>query len=91
MKKLQKADILVLDEWGYLPLHQEGARLLFEVVSMFYEHKSLIITTNLEFSHWKNFLFDEKLTAAIIDRVIHHAHLLFFPGPSYRKENALLK
>jgi len=91
MKKLQKADILILDEWGYLPLHQEGARLLFEVVSMFYEHKSLIITTNLEFSHWKNFLFDEKLTAAIIDRVIHHAHLLFFDGPSFRKENALLK
>lgn len=91
MKKLQKADLLILDEWGYLPLHQEGARLLFEVISMCYEQRSLIITTNLEFSHWKNFLFDEKLTAAIIDRIVHHAHLLFFDGPSYRKENALLK
>lgn len=91
MKKLQKAHLLVLDEWGYLPLHQEGARLLFEVISMCYEQRSIIITTNIEFSHWKNFLFDEKLTAAIIDRVIHHSHLLFFDGPSRRKEEALLR
>jgi len=91
MKKLKKAHLLVVDEWGYLPLHQQGARLLFEVVSMCYEQKSLIITTNIEFSHWKNFLFDEKLTAAIIDRVIHHSHLLFFDGPSHRKQNALMK
>jgi len=91
MKKLKKAHLLVLDEWGYLPLHQEGARLLFEVISMCYEQKSIIITTNIEFSHWKNFLFDEKLTAAIIDRVIHHSHLLFFDGPSRRKEEALLR
>lgn len=91
MKKLKKSDLLILDEWGYLPLHQEGARLLFEVISMCYEQKSIIITTNIEFSHWKNFLFDEKLTAAIIDRVIHHSHLLFFDGPSRRKEEALLK
>lgn len=91
IKKLRKAHLLVLDEWGYLPLHQEGARLLFEVISMCYEQKSIIITTNIEFSHWKNFLFDEKLTAAIIDRVVHHSHLLFFDGPSHRKQNALLK
>ena len=91
MKKLRKAHLLVLDEWGYLPLHQEGARLLFEVISMCYEQRSLIITTNIEFSHWKNFLFDEKLTGAIIDRVIHHSHLLFFDGPSRRKEEALLR
>jgi len=90
IKKLKKAHLLVLDEWGYLPLHQEGARLLFEVISMCYEQKSIIITTNIEFSHWKNFLFDEKLTAAIIDRVIHHSHLLIFDGPSHRKQNALL-
>jgi len=91
MTKLLKADLLILDEWGYLPLHQEGARLLFEVVSKCYEQKSIIITTNMEFSHWKSFLFDEKLTVAIIDRIIHHSHLLFFNRESYRKENALIK
>ncbi len=57
MRKLLKADMILLDEWGYLPLHQEGARLLFELISKCYEQKSLIITTNLEFSHWKSFLF----------------------------------
>lgn len=91
MKRLKKAHMLVLDEWGYLPLHQEGARLLFEVISLCYEHSSIILTTNIEFSHWKNFLFDEKLTAAIIDRVIHHSHLLLFDGPSHRKQNSLMK
>ena len=91
IKKLKKEDLLILDEWGYLHLHQEDARLLFEVISMCYEQKSIIITTNIEFSHWKNYLFDEKLTAAIIDRVVHHSHLLVFDGPSHRKQNALLK
>jgi DNA replication protein DnaC len=91
MKKLTKAHLIVLDEWGYLPLHQEGARLLFEVISLCYEQRSIIITTNIEFSHWKNFLFDEKLTAAIIDRIVHHSHLLFYDRSSYRREHALMK
>lgn len=91
MKRLMNNDLLILDEWGYLPLHHEGARFIYEVVSQFYEHKSLILTTNLEFSHWKNFLFDEKLTVAILDRIIHHSHLLIFNGPSYRKEHSLMK
>ena len=51
MSKLLKNDLIILDEWGYLPLHQEGARLLFEVISKCYEQKSIIITTNIEFSH----------------------------------------
>lgn len=91
MNKILKTDLLILDEWGYLPLHQEGSRLLFEVISKCYEKKSIIITTNLEFSHWKSFLFDEKLTVAIIDRVIHYSHLLFFDRESYRKKHALIK
>lgn len=91
MKKIAAADLIILDEWGYLPLHQDGARLLFEVVSLCYERKSVIITTNIEFSHWKNFLFDDKLTVAIIDRLIHHSHLLFYDRESYRKQHALIK
>jgi len=91
MTKLLKADLLIFDEWGYLPLHQEGARLLFEVISKCYEQKSIILTTNMEFSHWQSFLFDENLTVAIVDRLIHHSHLLFFNRESYRKEHALIK
>lgn len=90
-KKIQQADLLILDEWGYLPLHQEGARLLFDIVSLCYETKSVIITTNIEFGKWKGFLFDEKLTAAIVDRLVHHSHLLIFTGKSYRMINSLMK
>lgn len=90
-KKIQGSDLLILDEWGYLPLHQEGARLLFDIISNCYETKSIIITTNIEFSKWKGFLFDEKLTAAIVDRLVHHSHMLIFTGKSYRMINSLMK
>lgn len=90
-KKIDQADLLILDEWGYLPLHQEGARLLFDIISKCYETKSIIITTNIEFGRWKSFLFDEKLTAAIIDRLVHHSHMLIFTGKSYRMTNSLMK
>ncbi len=90
-KKIQQADLLILDEWGYLPLHQDGARLLFDIISLCYENKSIIITTNIEFGRWKGFLFDEKLTAAIVDRLVHHSHMLMFTGKSYRMTNSLMK
>jgi DNA replication protein DnaC len=90
-KKIQQTDLLILDEWGYLPLHQEGARLLFDIISLCYETKSVIITTNIEFGKWKGFLFDEKLTAAIVDRLVHHSHMLIFTGKSYRMINSLMK
>ena len=90
-KKIKQADLLILDEWGYLPLHQEGARLLFDIISSCYETKSVIITTNIEFGRWKGFLFDEKLTAAIVDRLVHHSHMLIFTGKSYRITNSLMK
>lgn len=90
-KKINQADLLILDEWGYLPLHQEGARLLFGIISSCYETKSVIITTNIEFGRWKGFLFDEKLTAAIVDRLVHHSHMLIFTGKSYRMMNSLMK
>ena len=90
-KRINQADLLLLDEWGYLPLHQEGARLLFDIISTCYETKSVIITTNIEFGRWKGFLFDEKLTVAIVDRLVHHSHMLIFTGKSYRMINSLIK
>jgi len=89
-KKIKGVDLLILDEWGYLPLHQEGARLVFDIISDCYERKSIILTTNIEFSRWKGFLFDEKLTAAIIDRLVHHSHMLLFTGKSYRMTHSLM-
>lgn len=84
MKQLIKADLLVCDEWGYVPLDRMGAQLLFELVSECYERKTLIINTNIEFSRWVNVFYDEQMTGAIIDRILHHCHLLLFPGQSNR-------
>ena len=78
------------DEWGHVPLDRIVAQLLFEVVSEYYERKSLIINTNIEFSRWVNVFYDEQMTGAIIGRMLHHCRLLLFPGPSNRmRESAL--
>jgi DNA replication protein DnaC len=88
LKQIEKTDLLICDEWGYIPFEKEGAQLLFQVISECYEKRSVIITTNLEFSKWNGIFYDEKMTAAIIDRLIHHSHLLVFTGPSYRLKNS---
>jgi len=90
MKQILKSELLILDEWGYVPLDRLGAQLLFEIISECYERKSLIINTNIEFSKWVNVFYDEQMTSAIVDRILHHCHLLLFEGQSYRiKESGL--
>ncbi|GAB6507022.1 IS21-like element helper ATPase IstB [Bacillus cereus] len=89
-KQLEKVDLLILDELGYIPLHKSGAELLFQVISMCYERKSLIITTNLRFSEWNHVFGDPILTEAVIDRLIHHSHLIVFKGPSNRMKESLM-
>jgi len=91
LKQLEKAELLICDEWGYIPFEREGSQLLFQVISDCYERKSIIITTNLEFSKWNGIFYDEKLTSAIIDRIIHHSHLIVFDGPSERLVNSLMR
>ena len=92
MKSLEKCDLLICDEWGYVPIDSTGSKLLFQVIAECYERKSLIITTNLEFTLWNDIFYDEKITAAIIDRIIHHSHLLDFSNrDSRRLLNSLIK
>jgi len=90
LRDIHKADIVLLDEFGYIPIDAEGARLLFQVISASYETKSLIITTNIEFSKWATVLADEKLAAATVDRIVHHGRLIEFGGNSRRLDNALM-
>ena len=75
----------------YVPVDHAGAQLLFRVIADSYETRSLIITTNLEFSQWGSVFADEQMTAAIIDRLAHHGHLIVFAGESYRMKHALMK
>lgn len=88
---IAKHKLLVIDEFGYLPIDPEGSRLLFQVIADSYEKRSLIITTNLEFSRWGTVFGDDNMAAAVIDRLVHHGRLLQFRGESYRVKHALMK
>ena len=90
LAQLARAELLGIDELGFLPLDVDGARLLFQVVSESYERQSLVITTNLEFSRWGTVFGDDQMAAAVIDRVCHHGRLLRFRGESYRVRHALM-
>ena len=89
LNSLKKVELIVLDEIGFITLHKDAAELLFQVVSECYEQKSLIITSNLEFSQWNTVFGDNKLTAALIDRLIHHSHIVVFSGPGHRLEESM--
>lgn len=83
-KKLSKAEILILDEFGYVPYDHKGAQLLFDYLSEVEDEKVIILSTNLEFSRWVNVLYNEQMTAALVGRLTHHCHLLLFPGQNNR-------
>ena len=89
-KQIEKLDLLILDELGYIPLHKQGAELLFQVISMCYESKSIIVTTNLQFGQWNHVFGDPILTEAVIDRLIHHSHLIMFKGDSHRYKESII-
>jgi len=87
-KQLERRDLLVLDELGYVPFSKAGAELLFDVVSRAYERTSLILTTNLPFEQWTEVLGSERLTGAMLDRLTHRVHILEANGESYRLRDA---
>ena len=77
--------LLIIDEIGYLPMNREQANLFFQVIAALYEKGSLIVTSNLPFGQWDaTFAQDATLTAALLDRLLHHAHIVPIAGESYR-------
>ena len=90
LAEVDRARLLILDEFGYVPFDVDGAWLLFQVISESYERRSVIFTTNVEFSKWGTVFADDKLAAAIVDRVVHHGRLIEFGGPSHRLEESLM-
>ena len=80
----RKLDLVVLDELGFIPFSPAGAQALFTFCSELYEHTALIVTTNLRFADWTQVFGDERLTAALLDRLTHRAHILELVGESYR-------
>ncbi len=85
---LNKLDLLILDELGYVPASKAGAELLFDVIATAYERSSLIVTTNLPFENWTEVLGSERLTGAALDRLTHRCHILETKGESYRLQDA---
>lgn len=79
-----KSKLVVLDELGFIPFSPNGAQVLFTFVSELYERVAIIVTTNLKFADWTQVFGDERLTAALLDRLTHHAHILELVGNSYR-------
>ena len=82
--------MLIIDEVGYLPLQRNQANLFFQVIAKRYETGSIILTSNLSFGEWDvTFASNSALTAAMLDRLMHHAHLIQIKGESYRLKDKL--
>jgi DNA replication protein DnaC len=84
LRQLQRLNLIVLDEMGYVPFSKAGAELLFEMVSRAYECTSLIVTTNLPFENWIDVMGNERMTGALIDRLTHRVHIMEANGQSFR-------
>ena len=84
-KIIGSATLLIIDEFGYINLNQIQSQLFFQLINKRYETGSIILTTNLIFTKWKEVLNnDEALTAAVLDRLLHYSHIINIQGDSYR-------
>jgi len=81
---LTHPSLFVVDEIGYIPISQNGAMLFFQLISRRYEHASTVITSNKGFEEWGEVFGDEVMAAALIDRILHHCHIVNIRGNSYR-------
>ena len=89
MKHFCHYRLLIVDEFGYLPVDKEDSNLFFQLVDARYERKSTILTTNMNFNEWDGVFYDAVVANAIMDRVLHHAHVVPISGKSYRLKDHL--
>jgi DNA replication protein DnaC len=89
LKQFRAVDLVVVDELGYLPFDPERAQLLFQFFGERYERGSVLVTTNLEFARWNELFGDERMTAALLDRLTFRGHVLVVTGESYRLKESL--
>jgi len=87
LRHFNKYKLLIIDEVGYLPIDGEDAKLFFQLIDKRYEKRSTIITSNMNFDTWDEVFLDPVLANAILDRILHHAHVVSVIGPSYRTKD----
>jgi DNA replication protein DnaC len=87
--KLSKINLLIIDELGYLKMDKEKESIFFQLIRQRYEKSSLIITTNLTFNRWDEVFTSELAATAILDRLLHHSHVISITGDSYRVKRHL--
>ncbi|XVN41532.1 MAG: ATP-binding protein [Rickettsia endosymbiont of Argas persicus] len=91
LTKLDKYDVIILDDIGYVRKDEGETHVLFELIAQRYESGSMIVTANQPFSEWDSIFTTNSMTVAAIDRLIHHATILEIQSDSYRRKSALLK
>ena len=89
LAQYRKYALILIDELGYLPFSQTAAELLFQFFSDRYERASVALTSNLDFAHWTEVFGHERMTAALLDRLVHRSHILLLEGESYRFRQSL--
>ena len=91
LEALGKLDLLIVDELGYMPIDTQRGNLFFQLVSRRYEKGSIILSTNKPFERWGEMFGDDVIASAILDRLLHHCHIIANNGPSYRIKDKLEK
>ena len=89
LKHINRYKLLIIDEIGYLPIEKEDANLFFQLIDMRYEKKSIILTTNINFGDWDKVFYDAVVADAILNRVLHHSHVVSITGDSYRLKDII--
>lgn len=89
LKNYTKYKLLIIDEIGYLPINEEDSNLFFQLIDMRYEKKSTIFTTNISFDKWDKVFYDAVVANAILDRILHHSHVITITGNSYRLKDCM--
>ena len=89
INQLAKYDVLIIDELGYLPMTRQARYNLFQLINSLYEYRSVILTTNKDFTDWGEFFQNHNVAVPIIDRIIHHSHVFMLGGESYRLKQKL--
>jgi len=89
LQRYTRYDVLIIDELGYVPFSKEGAELLFQVLAERHERGSVVVTTNLGFADWTQIFGDANMTAALLDRITHKAHIVNCSWKSYRLKETL--